>query len=76
MIINVTYCSESHTLIKNKEYIVFISTIRNDESDHEIHIDKNKWMSEWVIDVSAIVQLYHGENNFYFQWDDDEVHFV
>jgi hypothetical protein len=22
---------------------------------------------------SAMFQLYHGENNFNFQWDDDEV---
>ena len=36
------------------------------------------WVSEWVLlnANSANSQLYHGEEQVNFQWDDDEVHFI
>ena len=36
------------------------------------------FMSEWLLfnTNSEIVQLYPGQNEVNFQWDDDEVHFV
>ena len=35
-------------------------------------------LSKWLLlnANSAIFQLYHGENNYIFQWDDEEVRFV
>jgi hypothetical protein len=35
-------------------------------------------VSEWLLinANSAILQLYHGEEQVNFQWDDDEVRFV
>ena len=51
VVINVTYCSEPHTLIKKQGVCIPILVIRIDESEHEIHVNKNEWVSEWVIDV-------------------------